>query len=473
MRKGVAALVLALAAAQVCVPAIAAQPVVPTTQPPVPAIELFFRAAAGDDRVAEAALAEISAGWRTGYAAMLVDLADLLRRSVLANPLGFVRFARLVRFLEQQTIQSFGENLDEWRDWLWNQPYEPHPRYWAFKAALYRSIDPRFEAFFREPFRSTIRLDQVDWGGVAVNGIPPLDFPAHVPAAEAAYLKDSHIVFGVFSDDEARAYPKRILAWHELARDRVGSLDLTLVYCTLCGTAIAYDSRTGGATRTFGTSGLLYLSNKLMFDEATHSLWSSLDGTPVVGPLVGSGLQLAIRPVVTTTWGEWKREHPETTVLSLDTGFRRDYSEGAAYRGYFATDRLMFHAPTDSRLANKAEVLVLRMGPAESGAGARPVVIAADFLQAHPVYELDAAGRQLVVVTTPAGANRVYERGPRHFVASRTGRRLLDADGRDWIVDEDALRAAFDPELRLPRVPAHRAFWFGWYAQHPDTILNR
>jgi hypothetical protein len=115
------------------------------------------------------------------------------------------------------------------------------------------------------------------------------------------------------------------------------------------------------------------------------------------------------------TWGEWRRLHPDTTVLSLDTGFTRDYSEGAAYREYFASDRLMFRVSrTDARLRNKAEVLALRL----PGDG-----------------------------------------------------RILDSRGRAWTTTEDALQATFEANLRLPRVPAHRAFWFGWYAQHPDTLL--
>ena len=223
--------------------------------------------------------------------------------------------------------------------------------------------------------------------------------------------------------------------------------------------------------RTFGTSGLLYQSNKLMFDAETQSLWSSLDGTPVVGPLVGSGLQLSIWPVVTTTWGEWRQMHPDTTALSLDTGFRRDYSEGAAYRQYFSTDSLMFGVSrTDARLANKAEVLVLRLAP-PSGGTAPPVAIAAEFLRDNRVYHLDEADQPLVIITTGAGANRVYQAGSRRFSSSDTGGRVADAEGREWIVEEDQLQAAFDADLRLPRVPAHRAFWFAWYAQHPETRL--
>jgi hypothetical protein len=234
---------------------------------------------------------------------------------------------------------------------------------------------------------------------------------------------------------------------------------------------IPYDSRVGGTLRTFGTSGLLYQSNKLMFDEETNSLWSSLDGTPVIGPLVGADLRLTILPVVTTTWGEWRRAHPATTVLSLDTGFTRDYSEGAAYRQYFATDALMFRVSrSDARLRNKAEVVALRLAGG-SVANARPVAISADFLRQHPVYHVDVAEPRLVVITTTAGANRVYQSGARRFTSITDDGFVMDSSGRSWTATEEGLQATFDRSLQLPRVPAHRAFWFGWYAQHPDTLL--
>src|SRR5204863_6353636 len=176
------------------------------------------------------------------------------------------------------------------------------------------------------------------------------------------------------------------------------------------------NSRVGSTTYTFGTSGLLYLSNKLMFDAETHSLWSSLDGTPVIGPLMGAGLHLSLLPVVTTTWGEWRRKHPDTTVLSLDTRYRRDYSEGAAYRDYFSTDALMFQVPAiDRRLRNKDEVLVPRL---TEDTGEKPLVIATGFLQAHRIFHVPVAPQRLVVVTTATGANRVYESGAHRFATA-------------------------------------------------------
>ena len=453
-----------------CASLLAATPAVaqPAAPADAPDIELFMQATAYDEQFAQGALAEIAAAWDDGYASIVVDLIDMLRRTSLVDPRSWIVLGRLVQFLEAQTGQTFENDLARWHAWVWSLPYEPHPEYGRFKGLLYRMLDPRFESFFQPPVEASIRLDEVDWGGVAVNGIPPLDHPAHVSAADATYLDDDDVVFGFYTDGAARAYPKRILAWHEMALDTVGEVELTLVYCTLCGTVIPYDSELGGRVRTFGTSGLLYQSNKLMFDAATNSLWSSLEGRPVVGPLVGSGLRLSVLPVVTTTWGEWRALHPETTALSIETGYSRDYSEGAAYRSYFATDALMFGVSRmDDRLPNKAEVLVPRLATAS----AAPLAISTAFLDDRPVYQFDADGRAFVIVTSAAGANRVYESGSRRFAVAPGDERLVDADGGEWVVEEEYLRSAGAAGVRLPRVPAHRAFWFAWYAQHPDTRL--
>jgi hypothetical protein len=124
----------------------------------------------------------------------------------------------------------------------------------------------------------------------------------------------------------------------------------------------------------------------------------------------------------------------------------------------------------DDRLPNKAEILALRL-PGPRGGSAKPLAISADFLRRHRVYTVRRADPDLVVITSPAGANRVYLSNGRRFEHREGPERVIDAQGRAWEVSEDALVATFDPGLRLPRVPAHRAFWFGWYAQHPDTRL--
>jgi hypothetical protein len=434
-----------------------------------PGIDLFFQAAAQDKRTAKQALDRISAGWKDSYSGLIIDLARFMRPQHSTHPTAKIR-KRLIRFLKRQTGKNFGDDLGRWRQWLWSLPYSPHKDIFYFKAKLYSPVDAKMSLFFKPGSRSVIRLDEVDWGGVKVNGIPPLDHPPVLPAAEARYLSNRDVVFGLYINGKARAYPKRIIAWHEMVLDRVGGKDITLAYCTLCGAAIPYNSECGGKKHRFGTSGLLYRSNKLMFDRETYSLWSALTGEPVIGPLVGKGLKLEVFPLVTTTWGEWKKDHPDTTVLSLQTGFTRDYSEGVAYKDYFETDRLMFKVPkTDKRLKNKAVVLVMVL----AGESDKQTALAIDtrFLKKRPLFHLAAGGKHLLVITSNAGANRVYDTGDTRFEKLLNDHRIVDKKGRVWEIKEPYLQLIDNPAAQLSRLPAHLAFWFGWYAQSPGTIL--
>ena len=432
-----------------------------------PPISRFLEAARSESDVAERALNEIAAQWRNGYAPFFVDLARLM------SPRSGVR-QRLIRFLEQQTGEDFGQDLVAWQRWMWGVPYDPHPEYGLFKGLIYGQIDPQMREFFPLGAQSDIRLDEVDWGGVGVNGIPPLDHPDHVSAAEATYLDDDNVVFGVSINGEARAYPKRILAWHEMALDVIGGVEMTLIYCTLCGTVLPYESEVDGVVRQFGTSGLLYRSNKLFFDAMTMSLWSTLEGRPVVGRLVGSDLRLRLRSSVTTTWGEWRRRHPDTQVLSIDTGHVRDYREGVAYRSYFSTDELMFPvSQTDDRLDNKDEVLVMLVESEPDSSERIPVAISTVLLLANRTFPFGVRGRSFVAITSPEGANRVYDAGSVRFPIGASAENVVDDGGRRWRVEEHALVALDASGTELERVTANRAFWFGWYAQFPDTELIR
>ena len=157
--------------------------------------------------------------------------------------------------------------------------------------------------------------------------------------------------------------------------------------------------------------------------------------------------------------------HPATTVLSLNTGYVTDYSEGAAYRSYFGTDALMFSvSKTDDRLKNKEEVLVMRLQ--DGTTVGRPLAITARFLSRNRVFSLSGAGRGLVVVTSEHGANRVYDAQGVGLTRHLDEQRVADDAGRVWSINEGALVLEGDP-----RVPAQRAFWFGWYAQFPNTEL--
>ncbi len=412
----------------------------------------------GNPNTADDSLEYLEANWQQEFVPMLLEVLVLIRQpSTLRG---------LVNLLETQTGETHGTDLNAWYNWLWSQPPLEHPDYPEFKAALYGLLDSRFTAYFNSNRPATIRLDEVRWGGVAQDGIPPLRNPEMITAAEADYLDDDNVIFGIAVNGDVRAYPQRILAWHEMFTDTVGEVPVTGVYCTLCGTMILYESELNGTLHDFGTSGFLYRSNKLMYDQATQSLWVTLLGQPVIGPLADQDLTLEYLSVVTSTWGEWKRRHPDTLVLSLNTGHQRDYGEGVAYQDYFATDDLMFGVPElDDRLNNKSEVLGL-LFPEYT---IQPLAISTTFLNQNPVYHDQLGDLEFVVVTDPSGANRVYESQGLKFETFDGDQQLTDAKGQNWDLTEDALINSEGEKLQ--RLPAYRSFWFGWYAAYGDTRL--
>lgn len=405
--------------------------------------------------MAEDAIQKIEADWKNAYATMALEIIGFLPSRDIRE--------RLAALLEKASGLRYNGDLDPFYQWLWSIDPGIHPDYAEFKAMVYENADWRFREYFTGGPKSTIRLDEIRWGGVRRDGIPPLDHPTMVSADEQAYLDEDNIVFGVEIFGDARAYPKRILAWHEMVKDRISGREVIAVYCTLCGTVIIYDTMVNGVHHELGTSGFLYRSNKLMYDHATKSLWSTLTGSPVVGRLVGKRIELKKLYVVTTTWNEWKKRHPRTLVLSLNTGFRRDYGEGVAYRDYFATDRPMFPVPRlDQRLPNKAEVLALRYG-------GEPLAISADFLLRNRLHYNRGGKRNFVVLTDSSGANRVYQAAPNQFTRWDGSKTLADRSGARWKVTESKLIGPNGQTLK--RLPAHRSFWFGWYAQFPKTRL--
>lgn len=386
--------------------------------------------------------------------------------------------------LEALSGEQRGSRQLDWVEYVGSRTdLEPKPGYGDFKASLFGRIDPRFEALLGGDRPARIRLEEVVWGGVRFEGIPALDRPRHVPAAEADYLEDGERVFGVSAGGEHRAYPRRILSWHEMANDVVGGEPVTLSFCTLCDSAVLYSGRLpSGQTLTFGTSGLLYRSNKLMVDRDTGTLWSNITGEAVVGPLAqdgargggGSGASsgtgggpatLEVLPVTDTKWAEWRARHPDTTVLALEPERGRqwgfDYRPGAADR---AREGVSFPVWQKSgRLDPKAEIYALRLGGV-------PKAYPLDRLAEEGLVHDTLGGVAIVLVTDAAsGAVRVYRAEGRRFSAGTEGA-LVDEAGRPWRLTEEALvpppDAGLDP---LPRVPGHSSFWFGWFGFYPDT----
>ncbi|MFQ5970967.1 MAG: DUF3179 domain-containing protein [Alphaproteobacteria bacterium] len=392
-------------------------------------------------------------------------LAALEQRGELDVVPGLIQSLRFLRSdgatigatLDALTGETMGGDWTAWMLWQEAHPeIEPHEGFDGFKADVMASVDPNFRVFLWPGVPHEIRLEEITWGGVVKDGIPALTNPRFTTPEEATYLGEDELVFGVEINGDARAYPLRIMDWHEMFNDVVGGVPLSLAYCTLCGSGILYETTIEDwpVPLVFGSSGFLYRSNKLMYDTATHSLWNQFTGRPVVGKLTGSGIELKARPVLITTWGDWLKRHRATKVLTINTGYKRDYRPGRPYGEYFASDNLMFPALVpEPNLAPKDFVFALRL---EGHEKAWPLTA----FEGGQVINDEVAGLDVVLVGDARTRTvRAYRADGRDF-APADGLDRLRSDGQEWQVREDAL-AARDGTV-LERLPGHVAYWFAW-----------
>ena len=234
-----------------------------------------------------------------------------------------------------------------------------------------------------------------------------------------------------------------------------------------------YSTNIDGERVQFGTSGMLYRSNKLMYDRKTHTLWNQFTGVPAAGSLVGTGMRLDLLPVVTTTWGEWLKAHPDTTVLDQETGlyparfYESEWDPNSIYFRYRESPLTMFPVwRNDDSLTTKGQVIGLRIN---GEAKAYPLEV----LRVETAVNDVLGGQPLVVVTVGHLGSRAYEGTGETFIleegSDADALLLTDSAGMLWRVEEDALTGVDDQSLRLPRIPTHNAYWFGWYSFYPDT----
>jgi Protein of unknown function (DUF3179) len=412
-----------------------------------------------------------------GFEAALDALVERGNADVVAGMILTMRYrdsdARLAGAISKLT----GAKINSWNDaMLWQEQHpevKPHSSFRAYSEELFARIDPQFTRFIgfdkTDPAKMKIRLEEIVWGGVQVDGIPALDDPKLISAKAADYLRENDLVFGVSINGDHRAYPLRIMGWHEMFNDTIGGVPVALAYCTLCGSGILFETKLEDRAKPliFGSSGMLYRSNKLMFDRETDSLWNQFTGEPVSGKLVNSGIKLKIRPVTITSWKNWLASHADTKVLSLDTGFKRDYGSGVVYQDYFSSPDLMF--PTSVRDESKVKRKDYVFGIRELNvARAWPV----DSFSKTPVINDKFNGRKVVLIgDAQTRTVRAYERGEHTFSESNDPDVLTSGNDR-WAITEDELIA---PDgTKLARLSGHVAYWFAWdgYLGENSTLYS-
>ncbi|RVU38753.1 DUF3179 domain-containing protein [Hwanghaeella grinnelliae] len=361
---------------------------------------------------------------------------------IVADMMRFITQRDLHTTLAQAAAELLGLDLPRDRYWAfvtdhliaWDIPAPPD--YLRVKRAIFTSVLPGWEEIF---VPGDIDWRHVSWGGVPIddraydttdtpcNCIPAADNPEVSSAAEANWLRDEDIVFGIGVNGEYRAYPRRIMEVREMVNDTLGGRDLGIPYCTLCGSAQAYFTDTlpdGVARPILRTTGLLIRSNKVMYDITTQSVFDTFQGKAVTGPLAEKGVQLDQASVVTTEWGTWKQAHPETTVLVEALALGRDF---------------------DFRNTRDAD------GPI------------------FPIGDVDprlAVHEDVIGVVSPSGQPVAFQRSTA-FLTLKKGKDIVFADIR-LVLEAGGIKAVGADGSDLG---SHQAFWFAWSQFHPKTAL--
>ncbi len=333
---------------------------------------------------------------------------------------------------DMRTQNPWGTLTDHLMAWDIPAP----PGYLEVKRAIFTGLVPGWDRIFVE---GDIDWRHVSWGGVLIddrphdktddlcNCIPAADNPEVTSAAGGTWLDDDDIVFGITVNGESRAYPRRIMEVREMVNDTLGGRDLGIPYCTLCGSAQAYftDRLPDGIERPIlRTSGLLIRSNKVMYDLNTYSVFDTFLGRAVTGPLAERDLQLEQATVVTTDWGRWKKDHPDTTVLKERYALGRD---------------------PDFRNTRDADGPIFPIGDVDPRLPVHEDVIGAITASGKPV----AFQRSKALVALRNGEEIAFENV--RLALDGGGIRAVDADGSD--------------------LGSHQAFWFAWSQFHPGTAL--
>ena len=331
--------------------------------------------------------------------------------------------------------------------------------------------------------------DLIVSGGPPPDGIPPIDEPVFVDPGDVDWLAPQEPVVSVVLNGEARAYPVRIMMWHEIVNDEIGGQPVTVTYCPLCNTGVAFRRPSiDGKLLDFGTSGRLYYSNLVMYDRQTGTYWSQATLEAIVGPLAGRKLELL--PAQMVSWGDWLERHPSGRVLSQETGYERAYGQNP-YQGYDSAnndDPFLFSGDPDPRLRATARVLGVSVGGrwmafpydvlqreatggfsvAQKRVGKREVVVFWKQGTASALDQPEIAASRLV------GSATAYDPrsgGLLHFEADPQG--FLDRETRSrW----DVFGRAVSGPLRgaqLKALPAVDHFWFSWAAFFPDTEIYK
>ena len=324
-----------------------------------------------------------------------------------------------------------------------------------------QEIDPN-GIMITDGLKHIVPLDKIRGGGPPKDGIPSIDDPQFATLSGSSFMTQSDIVIGLEINGEAKAYPLSILVWHEIVNDNVGGTPVAVTYCPLCFTNQVFERILNGQEVEFGTSGKLYNSNLVMYDRLTDSYWSQALGMAITGELTGQ--ELKIIPFDVISWGDWISIHPETLVLTTETGHTRAYGVDP-YGDYYTDPRIIFPVDhKDDRMHPKEIILGFHEGQtykAYKQSDVKSEKIVNDKINEAPI----------VLFSMYTGNARAFDRivDGQVLEFDFLDNKIIDLQTSSvWSYDGIAISGELEG-LELNRLPFNPGFWFEWIAFHPDT----
>jgi len=327
------------------------------------------------------------------------------------------------------------------------------------------TVDSSESANFSEEW--LIPENQVFDGGPGKDGIPALTNPEVASISSISYLEDDDLVLVFKHSDEVRIYPHPILDWHEIINDKIDDKAISITYCPLTGSGIAWDRVIDGEETTFGVSGLLYNSNLIPYDRKTGSNWSQMRIQSINGPLISS--TVTTYPLVETSWATAKLIYPDAKVVTSNTGFSRNYNSYPY--GDYRTNHSSFIFPTsgdDNRLNAKERVLgvfnddktkAYRISDFEDGRIITDIIGNDKFLiYSNQQKNLISAFK---VTNIPTGTEFTVSSNQDQFI-------INDNNGNSYDIFGNSKNSGI---INLEYAKSFVAYWFAWTAFYQNTEL--
>ena len=331
--------------------------------------------------------------------------------------------------------------------------------------------------------KHSVSLDELMSGGPPKDGIPAIDNPEFESINSARHwVSAKEPVISLKLAGVAKAYPIQIFIWHEIVNDTIAGKPVTVTFCPLCYSAVAFYRVLDGKPTTFGVSGMLRHSDMVMYDRASETLWQQILAEGIIGKYTGRKLKQL--PAQIISFKDFSAAYPNGKVLSRPKGSSRPYGRNP-YVGYDNINNrpFLFRGNIDKRLKPMEKIIVVTVGKTTKAypyATSRKSCVIEDKIENTPVVifhtgsTVSALDAPKIANSHTVGATGVFSPlvgGKKlHFRCTKKGEILDAGTNSRWTITGKAASGKMKGNELSPIVHGDH-FAFAWLSFKPETII--